>query len=122
MKAEAAMILWTPDKDGLPAATRGKVLVVQHPSPGHKDLLFSEGACSAEWTEVDHHIREKRLFILFHTLVVRDGIDAQGAHNAFLEIDEYRHLISPEIDGAEEPVATVFAGIARANEPIGAKK
>ena len=30
------------------------------------------------------------LFILFNTLVVRDGIDPLAAHSAFLEIDEYR--------------------------------
>jgi hypothetical protein len=37
-----------------------------------------------------------RLFIEFHTLVVRDGIDPQAAHEAFLAVDEYRDLISPD--------------------------
>jgi len=36
----------------------------------------------------------------FHTMVVRDGIDPQVAHRAFLEIDEYRRVIAPDIEGA----------------------
>jgi hypothetical protein len=42
------------------------------------------------------------LFVLFNTLVIRDGIDPNRAHEAFLAIDEYRQTISPEIPGAEE--------------------
>jgi hypothetical protein len=40
------------------------------------------------------------LFIQFHTAVIRDGIDPQRAHKAFLAIDEYRQRISPDIQGA----------------------
>ena len=40
------------------------------------------------------------MFILFNTLVFRDGINPKAAHAAFLEIDEYRMAISPEIPGA----------------------
>jgi hypothetical protein len=40
------------------------------------------------------------MFILFNTPVVRDGINPKAAHAAFLEIDEYRMAISPEIPGA----------------------
>jgi hypothetical protein len=42
------------------------------------------------------------LFILFNTVTVRDGIDVQAAHRAFLAIDEYRKTISPDIEGADE--------------------
>jgi hypothetical protein len=45
------------------------------------------------------------VFIHFHTLVVRDGIDPQVAHKAFLAIDEYRQRMSGEIDGSEEAPA-----------------
>ncbi len=38
----------------------------------------------------------------FHTLVVRDGISPQAAHKAFLVIDEYRSLISRDIEGADD--------------------
>jgi len=41
------------------------------------------------------------LFIDFHTAVVRDGIDPQVAHTAFLAIDEYRQKIAPDIKGAD---------------------
>jgi hypothetical protein len=37
----------------------------------------------------------------FHQIVVRDGIDPQVAHKAFLEIDEYREIIAADIEGAE---------------------
>ncbi len=41
------------------------------------------------------------LFIDFHTMVVRDGIDPLAAHQEFLKIDEYRERISPDIPGAK---------------------
>ena len=41
------------------------------------------------------------LFILFNTLVMRDKVDVQAAHRAFLEIDEYRQYRSPDQQGAE---------------------
>jgi hypothetical protein len=41
------------------------------------------------------------MFILFNTVTVRDGIDVKKAHKAFLQIDEYRAAISPDIPGAE---------------------
>ncbi len=33
--------------------------------------------------------------------MVRDGIDVQAAHRAFLAIDEYRFRIAPDTEGAE---------------------
>jgi hypothetical protein len=42
------------------------------------------------------------LFVLFNTLVIRDGIDPARAHEAFLAIDEYRRTISPDAPGAEQ--------------------
>ena len=42
------------------------------------------------------------LFIVFHTLVVRDGVDPLKAHREFLKIDEYRRRIDSEIDGADD--------------------
>jgi hypothetical protein len=37
-----------------------------------------------------------QLFIDFHTIVVRDGIDPLVAHRAFLAIGEYREAMSPD--------------------------
>ena len=45
--------------------------------------------------------RVARLFIDFQTLVVRDGLDPQAVHRAFLAIDEYRFRIAPDTEGAE---------------------
>lgn len=42
------------------------------------------------------------MMTFFHTLVVRDGISPQAAHKAFLVIDEYRSLISRDIEGADD--------------------
>jgi hypothetical protein len=42
------------------------------------------------------------MFILFNTITVRDHVDVEAAHNAFLAIDEYRQTISPDTKGAEE--------------------
>lgn len=54
------------------------------------------------------HVQEARgvkaafhLMTEFHTIVVRDGVDPQEAHQAFLVIDEYRRRIAPDIPGAE---------------------
>jgi hypothetical protein len=38
------------------------------------------------------------LFIDFHALVVRDGIDPLALHREFLKIEEYRYHIHPDID------------------------
>ncbi len=45
--------------------------------------------------------RIARLFIDFQTIVVRDGLDPQAVHKAFLAIDEYRFRIAPDTEGAE---------------------
>jgi hypothetical protein len=36
-----------------------------------------------------------------NTLVVCDRIPVEAAHHAFLKIDEYREMISPDVPGAE---------------------
>jgi hypothetical protein len=49
----------------------------------------------------DHTKQLLGMFLLFNSIVVRDGIAAADAHNAFLGIDEYRATISPDAPGAE---------------------
>jgi hypothetical protein len=61
---------------------------------------MTEGATDIDWKSASY--REKRLFVLFHQIVVRDHIDPQIAHEAFLAIDEYRRQIASDIAGAEE--------------------
>jgi hypothetical protein len=40
------------------------------------------------------------MFVNFHTLVVRDGLDPQLVHREFLKVDEYRQQIARDCEGA----------------------
>ena len=45
------------------------------------------------------------LFILFHTLVIREGVPFEKVYEAFLAIDEYREVMSINAVGTDgEPV------------------
>jgi hypothetical protein len=57
------------------------------------------------WSDIARHKfattgKVMMLFIDFHTVTVRDGIDPQAAHREFLKVDEYRRRISRDIEGA----------------------
>ena len=67
--------------------------------PGHR---FTNGCCELARHKWPEDRKVMMMFINFHTLIVRDGIDPQAAHREFLKIDEYRRRISPDINGAEE--------------------
>jgi len=43
-----------------------------------------------------------KVFVEFHTLVVRDRISINDAHREFLKIRQYRTYIAPDIHGATE--------------------
>jgi hypothetical protein len=43
-------------------------------------------------------------------MVVRDGIDPQELHRAFLETDEYRDHIAPDMEGASHS-EDMFGGL-----------
>ena len=65
--------------------------------------MFSDrhlDACDLSFTEMSDAERITHMFVAFHEMVVRDGIDPQVAHTAFLEIDEYRAIVDG-IGGAE---------------------
>lgn len=98
--------LWTPTHFGeLRPNTAGQIKI------GPKDRLRSlwgdyfykaGGAFRAE-SEPEEEITsfwELQVFLDFHTCVVRDGIDPDAAHREFLNVEEYRRLISPDIEGA----------------------
>lgn len=101
MKACEAVIAWTPSwMDDHP--TRGMVKVGPKPIRGWADpYRFTGGAIDFDRSQLRGMESIAMLFIDFHTLVVRDGIDPQTAHEAFLAVDEYRERISPEIAGAD---------------------
>ena len=102
MKLADVMYAWTP-----PSATEMKTACMVHVGP-HPDttgwsrkFMFSLGACDLSFKEATDAERVAMMFIAFHTMVVRDGIDPQFAHEALLQIEEYRRAISPDIEGAE---------------------
>ncbi len=117
---ENAMILWTRTSVvGGPssrfAATVGEVEIVEHPprfGGRSKQFASSYGACNAEWRNSEERLQ--RLFWLFNTLTVRDGMDPKVTHEAFLAIPEYRQTISPDQFGAsfidEEGVEQLLRG------------
>lgn len=94
MRCSEAMIAWNKN---------GEVEVGPWPDKTGwtKPYMLSGGACEFQRRALTEDKRLQLMFIDFNTIVVRDGVDPQTAHNAFLAIDEYRALISPDIDGAD---------------------
>ena len=108
MKQIEAIIAWTPLRwAALKPETAGRVVVLALPDPAEeaKRYMMRAGASASGLRSLSEEARIARLFIDFQTLVVRDGIDPQAAHRAFLQIDEYRYRIAPDTDGAafEDP-------------------
>jgi hypothetical protein len=64
-------------------------------------FLMNTGCCELARQKFSLEAKVMMMFIDFHTLVVRDGIDPAAAHREFLKIDEYRRRISPDIPGAD---------------------
>ena len=62
---------------------------------------LSGGACYTNIRQMSSDQQVAQIFIDFHTLVVRDGVDVQAVHRAFLKIDEFRRSIAPDILGAD---------------------
>ena len=101
------MVAWTP---GEPEAVK----VGPWPDrtrwscrPEHR-LDFTTGCCELARHEWPEDRKVTMMFIDFHTLIVRDGINPQAAHKEFLKIDEYRRRISPDIDGTADIVLEDF--------------
>jgi hypothetical protein len=91
---EHAMVCWNPGSN--------QVRVVRHPDTLRVSdgLRMTDGACEFErWA--DPAQRMKWLLQIFNAMVVRDGVDPQAAHQAFLAIPEYRNTIPEDQRGAE---------------------
>jgi hypothetical protein len=106
MKAHEAVIAWTP-ADCLESEyeeTAGEVVVVNLHRRGGREWCrpFERvgGASFPARRKLRGVESTARLFIDFHQIVLRDGIDPQLAHEAFLVIDEYAGSIAPDIPGA----------------------
>jgi hypothetical protein len=95
MKQIECMYAWTPGTDQIAVGPWPDVT-------GWSDRYdYTGGACYAEVHKMTSVGQERRLFIDFNTVVVRDGVPVKAAHNAFLQINEYRALISPNTEGAD---------------------
>ncbi|KAB1074326.1 hypothetical protein [Methylobacterium planeticum] len=104
MKQLEAIIAWTPARwADLRPETAGQVAVLPHPDTqgAARRFMMRAGASAAALHAMPEAQRIAALFVAFNTLVVRDGIDPQAAHRAFLAIDEYRYRIAPDTEGAE---------------------
>ena len=104
MEAREALIAWTPAHLANDP-TAGQIKIGLLLSEGDRDwtapYASTGGAAYKERRTLPDDTSALMAFVDFHTVVVRDGIDPQVAHQAFLAIDEYRERISPDITGAE---------------------
>ena len=104
MKQIDAIIAWTPLRWAeLKPETAGQVVVLPAPDTAGeaKRYMMRAGASSSALAALSEEARIARLFIDFQTLVVRDGIDPQAAHRAFVTIDENRLRNAPPTQGGE---------------------
>lgn len=97
MKFTEAMIAWNNDSDQI------KVSPWPDTTGWSDDYDATVGACEIAIHDLTPDQQIAALFARFLTATLSAGIDVQAAHRAFLEIDEYRRSISPDIEGAECP-------------------
>ena len=98
MKQLEALIAWTPQSwADVKPETAGQVKVGPFPDTidWSHPYAFTGGACYTNLRSMSEQERLVRLFIAFHDIVVRDGIDPQAAHQAFMSIDEYSRCVGP---------------------------
>lgn len=107
MKAKDALIAWTPydptDETGMAGRVEVGPLLQAGDVDWTKPYSRTGGAKSMATRDMTGMEAIAMLFIEFNTLVVRDGIDPDEAHRAFLVIDEYAEHISPDMEGARHP-------------------
>jgi hypothetical protein len=99
MKMIDAIVVWTPDTNLCRVETKGSSW---ERTPGD---FWMSATGFGEWGGFKHKDDFTRLlamFVLFNTITVRDKVDPQVAHDAFLNIDEYRSTISPDCRGARK--------------------
>jgi hypothetical protein len=102
MKAHEALIAWTPTFRDSPTAGQVAVGTLRGGHEWTKPYTTSGGAAYTATRQLRGEASALMLFIEFHTIVVRDGLDPQKVHQAFLKIDEYAERISPDISGATQ--------------------
>jgi hypothetical protein len=88
MKITEADIVWNTDSVRVERHGSGYEL-----APG--DLWMPATGLGAYGFPAKNPVRQLlEMFVLFNTLVVRDRVPVDTAHQAFLQIDEYRQAIA----------------------------
>lgn len=97
MKAENTTIAWTPAWTDSPKTeeTRGQVILAPVPPRSAIDG-FAQWVYAAN-RQQSAEAQIAQVFVHFHTMVVRDGVDPKVAHDALIKIDEFREAVSPDI-------------------------
>jgi hypothetical protein len=96
------LVAWNPSDYPWADAPAGAVKVGPWPDTTGWSHPYcnTDGCCRSEWAKWSWERQLKIIFIIFNTLVVRDGIAPLAAHREFLKIDAYRECISPDMEGA----------------------
>lgn len=94
MDARKTLIAWTP--------ADGSIKVGPWPDRFRWSNRYelTDGACFRHWGKAEPETLALLVMLAFHTAVVRDGIPVDAAHDAFLNIDQYRERISSDMEGA----------------------
>ena len=102
MKAQKVMIAWTPADWPNRCYRPGSIEVGPWPDRIGWTACYAlaTGAFEFKWQEAPPDALALMVMIAFNTLVVRDGIPVDAAHQEFLKIDQYREHISPDMEGA----------------------
>ncbi len=104
MKVQSALIAWTPAY--LIGHTKcGQIAVGPLLNDGDRDwthgYAFTGGAAYTKWQRLTDRAAVTQLFILYNTIVARDGLDPQTVHDAFLKIGAYAAHIPRDMRGAD---------------------
>lgn len=103
MKLNDAFLVWAPSwLSDNPNA--GRVLVCDRETmkratdPGRPDRMpmWVQLGVGSGTGAINADQRLALMFIDFHSIIVRDGIDPMAAHIEFSKVDEYREHISPD--------------------------
>ncbi len=104
MKFADALIAWTPAN--YESKTAGQIKVGELLRDGQADwtkpYAMTGGAAYAEVRDLKGADATARVFIDYHHIVVRDGLDPRVAHDAFITIDEFAEALAEDIPGARD--------------------
>lgn len=72
---------------------------------------YTSGCCYTNRREMTVAGKVAMMFIDFHSIIIKYGIDPHYAHDEFLKIDQYRARISEDCRGADQdPPVELFNG------------